>query len=318
MTSSQYSELYVFRSLLILIEHGRLLNTVSQLTLPVKPHHYLWLGWIFEFLNKKTEAHKAYQDGLAVTTQTTNGVAFELWMARVELYTEEQDWQHCWTTLMAMLNNWPLVPDLYARAAVTVLRKDFQRIPLEAIDAALFWYRAAVDLAPTNSYYKACMTRLENERNRILGGPNPDAPRDPHTFLPISPIAISNGNNFIDMRSQTSLASTGTDYGEVVPPSQRQFNYTLHETPTVSSPPPALPPQRPKVSKLCISCNQQNVAKTCFRYRLLDLLVTPFHLLLLQPLRSLGNSRLRRFNLVQLFHHLVPLLRNIGVMYVFI
>lgn len=152
---------------------------------------------------------------------------------------------------MAMLNNWPLVPDLYARAAVTVLRKDFNRIPIEALDAALFWYKAAADLAPWNSYYMACIARLEDERDLAL---HSDASSDAVVCPPILPASCPSApfhpRNFLDKRSQASLASTGPDeYGQVLSPSQRQFVGLESDKSSNSTPPPALPPMRPKASR---------------------------------------------------------------------
>lgn len=191
-----------------------------QLSMPVRIHHYLWLGWVFEFLSRNAEAHQAYESGIAAAIGPTEPVAFELWMARIELFTEEQNWERCWATLMAALTVWPQVPDLYARAGVVILKKDFEKSPLEALQGALFWYRAAAELAPSNTCYPLCIARVSEQLALTLPQPPlSDAPPPPFSPPPPPP-----PSNFLNMSSRASLESTFTDYGEVLPPSQRQFN----------------------------------------------------------------------------------------------
>lgn len=198
-----------------------------QLSLPVKPHHHLWLGWIHGFLNKKKKAHKAYEDGIAACS-VNDGLAFELRMAQIELYTEEHDWDGCWKALVVALNTWPTVPDLYARAGLTILRRDYATNPVAALQGALIWYRPASELAPTNSYYPLCISRVNEQLSRVVHVPDPsmlETDGTPPVMPPFSPPPPSPPNNFLDFHSRNSMSSalTYSEYGHVLPPSQRQF-----------------------------------------------------------------------------------------------
>lgn len=171
-------------------------------------------------------------------------------MARIELYTEEEDWERCWSLLMTMLTIWPQVPDLYARAGVVVLKKDYARSPLEALEGSLFWYRAATELAPTNTYYPLCIARISEQLAISL--PHPPLSTEPPapSFSPPPPPPPPPPGNFIDMRSRTSLDTTHSEYGEVLPPSERQFVGMTGEHAPLAPMSPLPPPTRPQVSQI--------------------------------------------------------------------
>jgi hypothetical protein len=190
----------------------------SQLDLGVQPHHYLWLGWTYEFLGKRADAHKAYEDGLSACVDRTAPMAFELSMSHVELYFEDKDWAQCWETVMGMLKTWPHVADLYARAGLMAIRKDLETQPLEALQRGLVFYKAAHKLSPEDPIYVACVTRIEEQLppslpSAIVSGMTDTPPYPGHQQPP----------SFLDMRSQGSCGSPFSDYGQVLPPSQRQF-----------------------------------------------------------------------------------------------
>lgn len=176
---------------------------------------------------KRTEAQQAYRDGLQMVADLRSSTSYDLWTARVLLYTREQDWESCWRTLMNMLQLWPNEARLCARVGYIIIRRDSMDSPLGAYEKALEWYRSASNLDPTNSLYKATIQNLEAQIPSLLAFEAP-AP-DPQPHLPYTRFSSS---------SQNTITSA-SEYGNVLPPWERQY-VGMHEA----------PPSRPVVSQI--------------------------------------------------------------------